>query len=125
MKKFLVSLIFASIVMVGSSMPVVAIDITPKNCAAINKAECKLIDENKLDSSNGRPSALKSGLNIAFIILGMISVLMIVIGGFKYTASNGDASLVSSAKNTILYAVIGLVVAGLSFALVNTVIEFL
>ena len=125
MKKFFASLLFVSLVTVGAAPLVSAIDITPADCASVNKDDCKLINEIKLDSSKGKPSALKNALNTAFIILGMISVLMIVIGGFKFTASNGDSSLVSSAKNTILFAVIGLIVAGLAYAVVNTVIDFL
>ena len=47
---------------------------------------------------------------------------MIVIGGIKYTVSNGDTTAVTSAKNTILYAVIGLVVAIMAYAIVSFVI---
>jgi hypothetical protein len=47
---------------------------------------------------------------------------MIVIGGIKYTTSNGDSSAITSAKNTILYSVVGLVVAILAFAIVNFVL---
>ena len=49
-------------------------------------------------------------------------MIMIVIGGIKYTTSNGDASAVSGAKNTILYAVIGLLVAISAYAIVNFVV---
>ena len=125
MKKFFISLGFALIASFSAAPLVGAIDITPSNCAAVDQKDCAVINDNKLDSSNGQPSALKNGLNVAFMVLGMISVLMIVVGGFKYTASNGDPSIVSSAKDTILFAVIGLIVAGLAFAIVNTVIDFL
>ena len=48
---------------------------------------------------------------------------MLIWGGFKYITSAGDASAVTAAKNTILYAVIGIIVAVLSYAIVNWVIE--
>lgn len=55
-------------------------------------------------------------------IIGAISVVMIIIGGFQYVISGGDSTKVEKAKNTILYAVVGLVVAILAFALVNFVL---
>lgn len=62
-------------------------------------------------------------VNILLYILGAIAVVMIVIGGVKYTTSNGDASNIKSAKETILYSVIGLVVAILAYAIVNFVLQ--
>ena len=61
-------------------------------------------------------------VNIMLFILGAIAVIMIVIGGIKYTTSNGDSSAITSAKNTILYSVVGLVVAILAYAIVNFVL---
>lgn len=69
------------------------------------------------------PDIIKNVITTILIVLGMVAVIMIVIGGIRYTTSNGDASAIKSAKDTILYAVIGLVVAIFSFAIVNFVIE--
>ena len=66
--------------------------------------------------------ALKTVVNVLLFIIGAISVIMIVIGGIKYTTSNGDSSAVTSAKNTILYSVIGLVIALMAYAIVNFVL---
>jgi hypothetical protein len=67
-------------------------------------------------------SMAKIIINTLLYILGIIAVIMIVIGGIKYTASNGDASRVKSAKDTIMYSVVGLVVAIFAFAIVNFVV---
>jgi len=66
---------------------------------------------------------IKTIVNILLFVLGAIAVIMIIIGGIRYTTSNGDSGQVSSAKNTILYAVVGLVVAILAYAIVNFVID--
>ena len=50
---------------------------------------------------------------------------MLLIGGIKYVISGGDSKKVTDAKNTILYAIIGLIVAFLSYAIVNFVISAL
>jgi hypothetical protein len=67
-------------------------------------------------------STIKTIVNILLYLLGAIAVVMIVIGGIKYTTSNGDSSSITSAKNTILYSVIGLVVAILAYSIVNFVV---
>ena|SRR5690606_26795327 len=68
-------------------------------------------------------SVVKLAVNVLLYVVGAVSVIMIIVGGFKYVTSGGDSSGVTSAKNTILYAVIGLVVAVLAFALVNFVLK--
>lgn len=59
--------------------------------------------------------------NALIFLVGAVSVIMIIIGGLRYVLSNGDPKSTESAKNTILYAVIGIVVAIASFAIVNFV----
>lgn len=66
---------------------------------------------------------LKIVVNILLFILGAIAVIMIIIGGIRYATSNGEASSVKSAKDTILYSVIGLIVAAMAFAIVNFVVN--
>lgn len=68
------------------------------------------------------PAIIKKIVNLLLYVIGAVSVIMIVIGGIKYTISNGDSSAVTSAKNTIFYAVIGVVVAILAYAIVNFVV---
>lgn len=60
--------------------------------------------------------------NVLLFIIGAISVIMLIIGGIRYTTSNGDQQAVQNAKNTILYAIVGLVIAILAFAAINFVI---
>ncbi|SRR6266496_5821743 len=64
----------------------------------------------------------KSVGNIIIFLTGAIAVLMIIIGGVRYTLSNGDQGAITSAKNTILYAVVGLIVSVAAYAIVNFVL---
>lgn len=61
-------------------------------------------------------------VNVILFIVGAVAVIMIVIGGVRYTVSNGDSNAVQGAKNTIMYAIVGLVVAIIAYALVNFVV---
>ena len=67
--------------------------------------------------------AAKTIVNVLLFIIGVVSVIMIVIGGLKYVTSNGNSNQVEGAKNTILYAVMGLVVAIAAYAIVNLVVD--
>lgn len=62
-------------------------------------------------------------INAVIGVLGIVAVVMIIIGGVNYMTSAGDAGKVKTAKNTILYGVIGLVIVVLAFAIVNFVIK--
>ena len=56
-------------------------------------------------------------------MVGFIAVAMIVMGGISFATSQGDTAKVAKARNTILYGVVGLVVALLAFAIVNFVLN--
>ncbi len=57
-------------------------------------------------------------INIFSWVVGVVSVIMIIFGGFRYITSGGEAGKVTSAKNTIVYALVGLVIAALAQVLV-------
>ncbi len=65
---------------------------------------------------------IATAINIFSVIVGVIAVVMIIIGGVKYITSGGDAGNVTGAKNTILYAIIGLVIVALSQVIVQFVL---
>lgn len=61
-------------------------------------------------------------INIFSLVVGVAAVIMIIIGGLRYIISGGDSGNVTSAKNTILYAIIGLVVVALAQFIVKYVL---
>lgn len=61
--------------------------------------------------------------NTILYIVGIISVIMLIWGGLRYILSGGDNKKVTDAKNTILYAIIGLIISILAFAIVNFVLN--
>jgi hypothetical protein len=62
-------------------------------------------------------------VNIFTIIVGAASVIMIIYGGFRYITSGGSSDRIGSAKNTLIYAIIGLVIVGLAQILVHFVLS--
>ena len=79
----------------------------------------------------GQPTELFDGgaaiiprlINLMLFIVGILAVIMLIWGGIRYVISGGAAYKVKDAKNTILYAIVGLIVAILGYALVNWVIS--
>jgi hypothetical protein len=62
-------------------------------------------------------------INIFSLIVGVVSVIMIIIGGLRYITSGGDSGNVTNAKNTILYAIVGLVIVALAQVIVHFVLN--
>ena len=73
----------------------------------------------------GETGAFRQITNTILYIVGVIAVIMLIIGGIRYVISGGDAKKVTDAKNTVLYAIIGLVIAVFAYAIVNFVITSL
>ena len=115
--------------------------LMPSFARAVNQATtCPAGDQNPSTSTNpiqggANCSASKSNTSTLFgtggtfqiiadtliYIVGAVAVIMLIIGGLRYVISQGSKEGVESAKNTILYAVIGIVVAILAYAIVNFV----
>ncbi len=70
----------------------------------------------------GDGGIFKTITNTFLYVIGAVSVLMLIYGGIRYTISGGDEKAVTAAKNTILYAIVGIIVALLAFAIVNFVL---
>ncbi len=84
----------------------------------------------KIAKADGMPTELIGAdgvftkiTNTILYAVGIISVVMLIYGGLRYVVSGGDSKKVTDAKNTIMYAIIGLIIAILSFAIVNFVIN--
>ncbi len=95
-----------------------AVDLFGK-CDPKENAQCNIVKENDLNYKG--TNSIWTMVRFALGILGGIAVIMIVIGGIKYATSAGDSSGLTSAKNTIMYAVIGLVVAMMATAIISLV----
>lgn len=66
---------------------------------------------------------LRKVVNIISVIVGVIAVIMIIYGGFRYVTSGGKQESVTTAKNTLLYAIIGLVIVALAQVIVRFVLQ--
>jgi len=117
MKKLLIALaiIFGFGLATVSVLPQsVSADAADEICAgagAANGGKCG-------DNGASLDKIFKNIIQIFAIIIGLVGIIMIMVGGFKYVTANGDSSNIASAKNTIIYALVGLVIAATAQSIV-------
>lgn len=75
------------------------------------------------DANASLAKLAKEVINILSIIVGVIAVIMIIVGGFRYITSGGESSNVSGAKNTLIYAIVGLVIVAIAQFIVHFVLS--
>jgi len=73
-------------------------------------------------AGGGIDTLLKNIINVFSIVVGLVAVIMIIVGGFRYIVSGGESSSVSGAKNAILFAIVGLVIVAIAQLIVHFVL---
>lgn len=98
----------------------------PAYAATTTDEACKAIsDDADCTTSKGLDISglIKTLIQLFATIIGVVAVIMIMVAGFKYITAGGDSAKITSAKSTIIYAVIGLVIAALAQVIVRYVID--
>jgi hypothetical protein len=96
-------------------------------CEALNQTNGQPVAgqaSNACGTTNGERvnKVIQLVLNIMSLVVGIVAVVMVIISGLKYITSQGDSTSVSSAKNTLLYAVVGLIIVALAQFIVRFVL---
>ena len=127
MKKVLKILSVILMLAFSFAMMLPALPVGATSSAPVNGVERARDGVNSINDGNQTDlmASVRFILNTVFIVVGIITVIVIIIGGINYTTSQGDPGKVKKAKDTILYGVIGLVVALLAFAIVTFVLQAL
>ena len=126
LKKAMQSLLLVPLLALGASVLVPATSYAaecstdPASLSISQGAQCSRGNE-QATNLFGAGGIFETVTNILLFLVGAISVIMLIIGGIRYVVSGGDQSAVTGAKNTILYAIVGIVVAFLAYAAVQFV----
>ncbi len=125
MKKVILGIFVMASVIFSVAMPVFAYDPFEEPCSAGSSSDfCKSATQQASEDRIMGPNGILTKITQFVVYLtGGVSVIMIVVGGFKYVISAGDPNGVKSAKDTILYASIGLGVAILAEVIVVFVLS--
>ncbi|HSX30403.1 MAG TPA: hypothetical protein VLE99_00595 [Candidatus Saccharimonadales bacterium] len=137
LRKTIVSLLSAAtLVAVPLAVPAIASASDPTNASGATIQGC-LAQGSNLEASTDSTcinttttagttnvnSIIKTVINVFSVVVGVVAVIMIIVGGFRYIASGGDSNKITGAKNTIIYAIIGLVVVAMAQFIVQFVLN--
>jgi drug/metabolite transporter (DMT)-like permease len=109
-----------SIVLAGNT--IVATALTGRASAAVSGIQEGANSAQGDDQEADLVENIKTVTNTMLFVIGVVAVIMLIVGGFRYIFSGGNSQNTTAAKDTILYAVVGIVVALLAYAIVNFVL---
>ena len=123
MKKSIISIAIMICAVFGASVLSTA-SLSGSVSAQVSKGiDTATTSEMQGKSIDGDSGLIKTVVNILLWAVGILSVIMIIFSGFRYITSSGDASKTKSAQSTLIYSVVGLIVAIMAWAIVNMVIK--
>ena len=121
MKKSIISIAIMTCAIFGASVLSTA-SLSGSASAQVSEGiNTATTSEMKGKSIDGKDGLIKTVVNILLWAVGILSVIMIIFSGFRYITSAGDASKTKSAQSTLIYSVVGLIVAIMAYAIVNMV----
>lgn len=123
MKKSIISIAIMTCAVFGVSV-LSTTSLSGSVSAQVSKGiDTATTSEMKGKSIDGDGGLIKTVVNVLLWAVGILSVIMIIFSGFRYITSSGDASKTKSAQSTLIYSVVGLIVAIMAWAIVNMVIK--
>ena len=123
MKKSIISIAIMTCAVFGVSV-LSTTSLSGSVSAQVSKGiDTATTSEMKGKSIDGDNGLIKTVVNVLLWAVGILSVIMIIFSGFRYITSAGDASKTKSAQSTLIYSVVGLIVAIMAWAIVNMVIN--
>lgn len=135
LKKIFASLLLTSAILMPMAVPAMA-SALETSCSktstsiqgCVNAGACLTSTEGSNACTSQDANSKVNGLlitiiNVFSLIVGIIAVIMIIIGGIRFILSGGDSANVTAARNTILYAIVGLIVVALSQVIVHFVLQ--
>lgn len=135
LKKLLLNAVAISVLLVAPAFVFSAVtyaaDDTVQNAVCDGATSLKISDNSSASSCSDTTTGgtqkvnetIAQFINIFSTIVGVIAVIMIIYGGLRYITSGGDSGKITNAKNTIIYALIGLVVVALAQFIVKFVLN--
>ena len=123
--KLFISIMAVQVVLIMLITPIAI--AAPTTTQELKNAACKGVSDSGTNCDDAAVDSTISNLISTIVdifswVIGVVAVIMVIYGGFKYVTAAGESSKVKSAKDTILYALIGLVIVGLAQVIVRFVI---
>src|SRR5258708_28446345 len=101
-------------------------ELTNGLCAGVNldvNSNCDSAGLSQNQANQKLNNIIHTVINLLSVVVGVVAVIMIIIGGLRYITSGGSDTSVTGAKNTILYAIIGLIIVALAQVMVRFILS--
>ena len=124
--RLVVSGLVAASLMLGVAMTPTWANISQDSTVVSASAASEIkagLDETGQSGGPDMSSIIKTVVNTMLFIVGLLAVIMIIFSGIRYITAHGDKAQLESAKNTLIYSVVGLIIAIVAYALVNWVLN--
>jgi hypothetical protein len=125
LKKYFAAFLAVPLLALSASAIIPAFNAAPASAAAdvynLSSGAEKAKGDGTPTTLFGNGGMITKIVNVILFLIAAVSVIMLIVGGFRYIISQGSQDKVTSAKNTILYAIVGLIIAILAYAIVNFV----
>lgn len=123
MKRFIkIGLASLAMLIIMLPAPAYAVDVFDDVCNQPGSEDSPACQEDK-DSITGSEGVFARITSIIALVAGAVAVIVIIIGGFMYVMAGGDAGKLKTARDTIIYSVIGLVVIALAQSIIVFIIN--
>lgn len=116
-------------IVLSASAAIIAASLLSFSLDTITLAQSPIMEGAQAAHGEGQPTQLFGDVgvittvtNVLLFLAGALAVIMIIFGGLRYVLSGGNSSAVTAAKNTVMYAIIGLIIAFFAFAVINWVL---
>ena len=117
---------FAGVALMATAMFAAPVSAADKNCdpdSGLGGGLACTENDDMPAELTGDSGIVTTVINTMLFIVGILAVIMIIFSGIRYTTAHGDKGQVESAKNTLIYSIVGLVVAIIAYAVVNWVVN--
>ena len=123
MKKMIMGAVGAAVLLAGLAITPAMADVQcPAGSARAGDTAKSFAECNLAATTTDLWDSVNAIINTILAVLGIVTVVIIIIGGVNYVLSQGDPGKIKKAKDTIMYGVIGLVIAFLAYSIVNFVL---
>lgn len=113
--------VLGTVALFAPAAPVGAVDVIGDACKTSGSAKDNPLCKETEDES--ATTLIKTLINVLLYVVGALAIVMIIWAGLSYITSTGDSGRIKRAKDVLLYSIIGLVVAILSYAIVNWILD--
>ena len=106
------------------AVPFLALGQTDGVSGGLNQISSAFGNTSQIGTARTLPQLILAIIRLMLMIAGMIAVVFVIVGGYMYVTSAGNSEQAEKGKNTLVNAIIGIIVIVLSYVIINVIVNF-